>query len=62
MTAPHEREQTGPLCDGKVVLVTGAGRGIGRPVAALAAIHGARLAIVEAGFDLGRGGPLPVVG
>lgn len=55
--APAER-----LLAGSVVLVTGAGRGIGLAIARLAAAEGASLAIVDAGLDAeGNGGDPSVV-
>jgi NAD(P)-dependent dehydrogenase (short-subunit alcohol dehydrogenase family) len=50
-----------PLLAGKVVLVTGAGRGIGLAIARLAAMEGAKLVLVDAGVDAEGQGPDPGV-
>lgn len=36
-----------PLLQDKVVVVTGAGRGIGRGIAILAAVHGAKVVVLS---------------
>ena len=47
----------GRLVEGKVVVVTGAGRGIGRAIATLMAQHGARVVVNDIGASLaGEGG------
>ena len=40
------------LLDGKVILVTGGGRGIGRETALIAARHGAKLVVNDLGGDV----------
>ncbi|MBN8615583.1 MAG: SDR family oxidoreductase [Deltaproteobacteria bacterium] len=47
----------GSLLAGRTVLITGAGRGIGRAVAELAASEGARLVLADAGVDLEGNAP-----
>lgn len=49
------------LLEGKAVLVTGAGRGIGRAIAELCAREGARLVLNDAGTDREGGGHDPSV-
>lgn len=64
MTEPVEAQLSGkpePLLAGKVVLVTGAARGIGHAIARLAAAEGARLSIVDAGVDAEGAAPEPGV-
>jgi NAD(P)-dependent dehydrogenase (short-subunit alcohol dehydrogenase family) len=46
------------ICDGRVVIVTGAGRGIGREEALLFAAEGAKIVVNDYGVDLDGGGPL----
>lgn len=52
---------TNPLLSDKVIVVTGAGRGIGRAVSLLAAREGARLALVDLGCDVEGQGADPSV-
>ena len=45
------------MLDGKVILVTGAGRGIGRDISILAARHGAKVVVNDlGGTEKGEGG------
>lgn len=43
------------MLDGKVVLVTGAGRGVGREIAIMAAAHGAKVVVNDLGVSISGG-------
>ena len=43
------RTMSGPLLQDKVVVVTGAGRGIGRGIALMASAHGAKVVVNDLG-------------
>ncbi|MBX7192916.1 MAG: SDR family oxidoreductase [Sandaracinaceae bacterium] len=60
MSEPRSEAGAGLLAD-RVVLVTGAARGIGRAVATLAAREGAKLALLDRGVDLEGEAPDPEV-
>jgi NAD(P)-dependent dehydrogenase (short-subunit alcohol dehydrogenase family) len=59
--APQRENQVAGMLDGKVVAVTGAGRGVGREIALLCAKHGAAVVVndpgVGGGGDGGDAGP-----
>ena len=50
------------LLDGKVVLVTGGGRGIGREVALISARHGAKVVVNDLGGGIHGEGALRLQG
>ncbi|HEV7686865.1 MAG TPA: SDR family oxidoreductase [Acidimicrobiia bacterium] len=58
MTEPSLTE--GRLCEGRVCVVTGAGRGIGREYAILLAAHGAHVVVNDLGGDRTGTGPDPL--
>src|SRR5262249_61366617 len=57
--APYEAGLTMGICDGRVVIVTGSGRGIGREHALAYAAEGAKVVVNDLGGDMhGDGGSL----
>jgi NAD(P)-dependent dehydrogenase (short-subunit alcohol dehydrogenase family) len=46
---------TARMLDGKIVLVTGAGRGVGREIAIMAAAHGAKVVVNDLGVSISGG-------
>jgi NAD(P)-dependent dehydrogenase (short-subunit alcohol dehydrogenase family) len=57
-----ERPLSGPgLCEGRICVITGAGRGIGREYALMLAAHGAHVVVNDLGGDRTGSGPDPSV-
>ena len=59
MTEPSISGSGGRLCEGRICVITGAGRGIGREYALMLAEHGAHVVVNDLGGDRTGSGPDP---